>query len=96
LYRHGFYTERQYERMRAVCVMGYGSKECKKVMEELDGFFDSTRTSILNIYDKCYGVPGGKDRKKVYQSGRMRTVKGDLDCDDQLGALDFFNNAITQ
>jgi hypothetical protein len=72
LYKHGFYTDLEYDRMRAACVMGYDGSICKRIRQEMDEFFNQTKTPILNIYATCYGV----------------------DCDDQLGAVTFFNNPI--
>jgi carboxypeptidase C (cathepsin A) len=56
LYKHGFYTDLEYDRMRAACVMGYDGSICKRIRQEMDEFFDKTKTPILNIYATCYGV----------------------------------------
>lgn len=81
--------------MRAACTLAYDGRECRVIRDRLDAFFDSTKTPILNIYSKCYGVGGGT-RRKLFQSGRVRMVTGDMDCDDQLGAMNFFNNPVHQ
>ncbi len=59
----------------------------------MDNFFAKTKTPILNIYDVCYGASSGYKRTKVGQSGRL---KGDMDCDDQLGAVAWFNDPIVR
>lgn len=95
LYKHGFYTDLEYSKMRAACVMGYDSDFCRGIRDRMDAFFDSTKTSILNIYAKCFGVGQSNERKtKIFQSGRRKIVQGDLDCDDQKGAINFFGSAI--
>jgi hypothetical protein len=59
----------------------------------MDNFFDSTKTPILNIYGTCFGVGDGPGLKtKIYQSGRAK--RGDLDCDDQKGAMEYFTSGI--
>ena len=49
----------------------------------MDEFFGTTRTSILNIYEKCYGLPSDMDsgaqqqlagKRKIKQSGRYHVV----------------------
>lgn len=60
LYKHGFYTDLEYDRMRAACVLAYNSDYCKGIRDRMDTFFDSTKTSILNIYGKCFGASQSK------------------------------------
>jgi len=95
LYKHGFYTDADYTRLRAACVLAYNSAYCKQIRNELDKAFDNTKTPIVNIYSKCYGLGESSELKiKVYQSGRVKVLRADLDCDDQLGATNFFNKGI--
>jgi hypothetical protein len=50
LYNHGYYTANDYNLFRAVCILGYNSTACIERRKQMDEFFASTRTSILNIY----------------------------------------------
>lgn len=83
--------------LKGACSLSYNSKYCQQVRDELDTAFANTKTPILNIYDKCYQTTGTKEySRKLTQSGRRRVVRGDMDCDDQKGAMDFFNNALVR
>ena len=55
--------------------------------------FANTSTSILNIYEKCYfqNLTQGK-HISLSQSGKTSGLGGELDCDDSLGAFEFFND----
>lgn len=53
LYRHGFYTLAQYEKIRSACILAYGSTECFEIRSLMDAKFDNTSTSINNIYRSC-------------------------------------------
>lgn len=85
LYKHTYYSDRQYEHMRAVCVLGYHGEECTKIRAQLDKQFDDSKTSILNIYSPCYHQKISKTRK-MRQSGRYTELKIDEgSCDDSIG-----------
>lgn len=53
LFNHGFYTEKQYNDIQAVCILGYKSPPCKAVRKIADQKFYATNTSMLNLYAKC-------------------------------------------
>ena len=102
LYEHSYYTERQYNNFKAVCLMGYNSTECIEIRKVLDDVFAKTRTSILNIYNPCYGLSPdeimakssegmGRKKRRMKQSGRYHASNSELDCDDNIGIMDFFN-----
>ena len=57
MYNHGYYTQDEYNRFRAVCILGYNSTQCMKIRDQMDEFLVSTRTSYYNIYSTCYGAP---------------------------------------
>lgn len=95
LFKHGFYTDLEYSKMRAACVLAYNSDYCLQIRNQMDDFFTNTKTPILNIYAKCYSLGSSSELKtRVYQSGKVKTLRGDLDCDDSLGAVNYFNNGI--
>lgn len=53
LYQHGYYTQKQYEHIRAACVLGFGSTECFEIRSLMDAKFANTSTWINNIYLPC-------------------------------------------
>ena len=39
LYKRGYYTDLEYMKMRAACVMAYNSPTCQRIRTEMDTFF---------------------------------------------------------
>jgi len=88
LFKHGYYTDIDYDHFRAACLLDYNSTQCIDLRQKMDEFFTSTRTSILNIYNPCYGLESGsvvdnaqpdltqpmKKKWKLKQSGRKQLV----------------------
>lgn len=105
LFKHGYYDDLDYDYFKAACLMGdYLEDPCKSVRLKMDQFFASTRTSILNIYGKCYGIPSSDSfdgqpdleqpatyKRVMKQSGRKQLLRDELDCEDTVGIMDFFN-----
>ena len=85
LYKHTYYTEEQYNHLKSLCTMGYHSDACREYRASLDKLFSETNTSILNIYSPCYyqDLTGAKKGKLSLKSQALR---GELDCDDVVGA----------
>ena len=54
LYNHAFMTDQHWNQFKGSCAMGYDSDLCKERRQQLDKLFDSTNSSMYNIYDKCY------------------------------------------
>lgn len=87
-------TEKDYDHMRASCLLGYNSPQCIEIRTVLDTKFQATKTSILNIYAPCYYQTTNKSRK-LKQSGRFTKVNIDEgSCDDSRGILHFFNDPL--
>ena len=91
LYKHGYYSENEYDLLKAKCTLGYSSDQCIQYRGHLDFSFSKTNTSILNIYSPCY-----YQNLDGMQKGRLglkaQALRGDMDCDDSQGAYDFFND----
>lgn len=78
LYKRGFFTRGQFDDLRSACALGIDSYECYNERQKLDKFFNSTNSSSLNIYDKCY--------KTVNNSNVINS-----DCEDESGLLTYAN-----
>lgn len=73
LYKHAYMTDRDYDHMRASCLLGYNSPQCVALRKVLDKKFDDTYTSILNIYKPCY-FQSYNGTRKLRQSGRYSSL----------------------
>lgn len=54
LFNHAFMTDQHWNQFRGSCVLDYNSRFCYLARQELDKLFDSTNSSMYNIYAKCY------------------------------------------
>ena len=69
LYKRAFFPYQMFEDFKAVCAMGYDSLECYNQRQLLDKQFNSTNSSSLNIYDKCYKTVQMEDGLEVVNTG---------------------------
>jgi hypothetical protein len=80
LYNHGYYTETDYNNIRAACILGYHSQACKDVRKISDKKFYATNTSMLNLYAKCLyqkvKMPEGKKSVRL-PNGRSAPMMAD-------------------
>lgn len=72
-------TDRDYDHMRASCILGYNSPQCRALRAILDKNFENTNTSTLNIYKPCY-FQTYNSSNKLRQNGRRRSVGEQISC----------------
>lgn len=72
-------TDRDYDHMRASCILGYNSPQCIALRKVLDKKFEDTYTSTLNIYKPCY-FQNYNTTNKLRQNGRRPSVGDQLSC----------------
>ncbi len=97
MYKHAFYSDKDYTRFKGACSMGFQSELCQSIREELDKKFDDTNTNIYDLYAPCYyQYPTNPNKRirsqKIYKSKLSYPIEdSDMDCDDSLGIRYFFN-----
>jgi len=100
LFNHGYYTEREFDDIKAACWMGYKSDACIAVRKIADKKFYATNTSMLNLYAKCLyqKVQVFEDKKFVRLShGRkVPTMEDGVICEDMYGIHHYFNEVSIQ
>ncbi len=61
---------------------------CNAVTKHIFGRFTATKTSLYNLYGKCY--------HQQYKLPARRQLRDDLSCEDNLGVLTLLNNYFTR
>jgi carboxypeptidase C (cathepsin A) len=99
LFNHGYYTEKEYDDIKAACIMGYKSKGCQDVRKIADKKFYATNTSMLNLYAKCLyqkvDVAPGTEYVRL-PHGKVPLMADNVICEDMYGISHFFNQASIQ
>ena len=95
LYNHGYYTEEEYDNIKAACILGYNGTACRSVRKVSDRKFYSTNTSMLNLYAKCLyqkvsASYEGKDYVRL-PHGKAPQMADGVICEDMFGINHFFN-----
>ena len=94
LYNHAYMDESEYDFIKAACSLGFNNTHCKELRNAYDEKFGKMKTSILNIYAKCYNSTSGNTHR-IRQSGRKNDVD-EGNCDDSLGIEHWFNEPLIQ
>lgn len=74
LHKHGYLTDRRHDNIRAACLLGYGSDECRRLRNITDREFDDTKTIINNIYEPCWyqTIPNSESPYKNFMQSMKR------------------------
>ena len=80
LFKRGYFSKIGYEEYRGACALDISGFDCYAKRKKLDDFFNTTNTSMYNIYDKCYR--GQNDSSNYVNTG----------CEDNAGIMTFLND----
>jgi len=84
LYNRGFFTTKTWNEFLGLCALNYEDVDCYTKRNEMDKIFNTTNTSMYNIYDKCY-------RSQNSSENYINTG-----CEDNAGILTFLNEPSTK
>ena len=100
LYNHGYYTDSEYNDIRAACILGYKGEACRNVRKIADKKFYATNTSMLNLYAKCLyqkvDVAEGTKFVRLPHGRRTPLMADNVICEDMFGSSHFFNQVSIQ
>lgn len=98
LYNRGYFTDKTWNQFRGICTLNYDTAECYAKRVEMDSQFNKTKTSMYNIYDKCFQTPNNTFESIVGDSSEGSSDEAEevnyinTGCEDNVGILTFLND----